>query len=261
MDQKQKKLKQISAIFLLAGYGKRISDVTKDPKCLLKINKKTLLNRNLSILKKLNIKNVTLVLGYKKKKIKKHIKNLNKYFDFKFSYNDEYKTKGNSFSLLKGLENSIGTSLVFDGDLIFSIKILENFLKNNRNSSFLIGQSPITNIECAKALADRYGFIRKTIDKRPINKSELKKLKFVGEAIGIIQIKSDMRIKMVSSLRKFLKKRKNMNLNWEHFMNKFLRFNNFKYKKTTSSQWIEIDTKQDYSNAKSLFKNDKTSKI
>ena len=66
---------------------------------------------------------------------------------------------------------------------------------------------------------------------------------------------------MVSSLRKFLKKRKNMNLNWEHFMNKFLRFNNFKYKKTTSSQWIEIDTKQDYSNAKSLFKNDKTSKI
>ena len=42
--------------------------------------------------------------------------------------------------------------LVFDGDLIFSIKILENFLKNNRNSSFLIGQTPITNIECAKAL-------------------------------------------------------------------------------------------------------------
>ena len=68
MDQKQKQLDQFSAIFLLAGYGKRISDVTKDPKCLLKINKKTLLNRNLSILKKLNIKNVTLVLGYKKKK-------------------------------------------------------------------------------------------------------------------------------------------------------------------------------------------------
>ena len=44
-------------------------------------------------------------------------------------------------------------------------------------------------------------------------------------------------------------------------MNKFLRFNNFKYKKTTSSKWIEIDTKQDYSKARSLFKNDKTSKF
>ena len=59
-----------------------------------------------------------------------------------------------------------------------------------------------------KALADRYGFIRKTIDKRLINQSELKKLKFVGEAIGIIQIKSDMKTKMVLSLRKFLKKKK-----------------------------------------------------
>ena len=42
-----------------------------------------------------------------------------------------------------------------------------------------------------------------------------------------------MKTKMVLSLRKFLKEKKNMNLNWEHFMNKFLRFNNFKYKKTT----------------------------
>ena len=38
--QKQKKLKKLSAIFLLAGFGKRISDVTNNPKCLLKINKK-----------------------------------------------------------------------------------------------------------------------------------------------------------------------------------------------------------------------------
>ena len=43
MDKKQnqKKLDKLSAIFLLAGFGKRISDITNNPKCLLKINKKT----------------------------------------------------------------------------------------------------------------------------------------------------------------------------------------------------------------------------
>ena len=68
MDQKQrkKKLNKISAIFLLAGFGKRISNITKNPKCLLKINNQTLIDRNLEILKKFKIKDVVLVLGYKK---------------------------------------------------------------------------------------------------------------------------------------------------------------------------------------------------
>ena len=37
-------------------------------------------------------------------------------------------------------------------------------------------------------------------------------------------------------------------------MNEFLKVNNIKYKKTINSRWIEIDTKQDYHEAKSLFK-------
>ena len=76
MDQKQNQLNKLSAIFLLAGFGKRISNITKDPKCLLKINKETLIDKNLNILKRLNIKDVTLVLGYKKELIKKLIKNI-----------------------------------------------------------------------------------------------------------------------------------------------------------------------------------------
>ncbi len=256
MDQKQrkKKLNKLSAIFLLAGFGKRISNITRNPKCLLKVNNQTLIDRNLEILKKFKIKDVVLVLGYKKKLIKKEIKKFDNYFNFKFIYNNEYRIKGNSFSLLKGLEKSYGNSLVFDGDLVFSSDILKSFLKHNTHSSFLIGKTSISNVECAKALADKYGFVRKTIDKRLIKKSELKKLNFVGEAIGIILIKSDIKVKMIFSLKKFLKKKENIQLNWEHFMNEFLKVNNIKYKKTINSRWIEIDTKQDYIKAKSLFK-------
>ena len=73
MDKKKKQIGNLSAILLLAGYGKRIANVTSKPKCLLKINDQTIIERNLNILKELKIKNVTLVLGYKKEFIKKEI--------------------------------------------------------------------------------------------------------------------------------------------------------------------------------------------
>ena len=103
MDKKQnqKKLNKISAVFLLAGFGKRISDITNKPKCLLKINKKTLIDRSLNILKKLGIRNVVFVLGYKKQMIKKQIKKFDKSFNFKFAFNNDYRSRGNLFSLLK----------------------------------------------------------------------------------------------------------------------------------------------------------------
>jgi choline kinase len=245
---------KISAIILLAGNGKRIINLTKNPKCLLKINNQTIIDRNLNYLKELNIKNVTLVLGYKKNLIKKEIAKHSKYFNFKLVYNNDYKKYGNSYSLYKGLKFSEMKSLIFDGDLVYSKKILENFLKSRYKSSFLIGKTSIKNIECAKTLVDKNGYVKKTIDKRLIKKSELKKYKFVGEAIGIIKISNKIRLLMVKELEVFLKKKINLTLNWEHFMNIFLNKNLIKFNNTINSEWIEIDTKQDYVRAVSMFK-------
>ena len=73
MDKKKRQIIKTSAILLLAGYGKRIASITSNPKCLLKINNQSIIERNLIILKELEIKNVTLVLGFKKELIKKEI--------------------------------------------------------------------------------------------------------------------------------------------------------------------------------------------
>ena len=178
----------MEAIFLLAGFGKRISSLTKDPKCLLKINNEKLILRNLRLLKKYKIRNITIVLGYKKTLIKKEIIKSKKYFNFKFAYNHEYRNKGNSFSLLKGLKKVNSNCLIFDGDVVFSEKIIANFLKNSFNSSFLIGKTSIRDKECAKVLVDNNGYVKMTIDKRFIKKKELTDLNFVGEAIGIIKV-------------------------------------------------------------------------
>ena len=251
---KRKKINKISAILLLAGHGKRIANITTKPKCLLEINNQSLLCRNLNILKKLKIKNITLVLGYKERLIKKELVNFNKYFNLKYVYNKNYKKFGNSYSLLIGLKKTEGKTIIFDGDLVYSKKILEKFINDGHKSSFLIGKNSINDVECAKALADKYGFVRKTVDKRSINEFELKKYKFIGEAIGIIKITNNIRKLMIEELNKFLKIKRNLILNWEHFMNKFLKIYKINYDKTLNSQWIEIDTPDDYLQAISIFK-------
>lgn len=244
----------MEAIFLLAGLGSRISKLTKNPKCLLKINNEEIILRNLRLLKKYKIKNITIVLGYRKMVIKKTLMKLKENFNFKFAYNNDYKSKGNSFSLFKGLKKVDSNCLIFDGDLVFSDKILSNFLKDSFNSSFLVGKTSIKNKECAKVLVDNYGNVKKTIDKRLIKKKELIDLSFVGEAVGIIKISNRIRKIMLSEFENFFKNKKNIGLNWEHFMNYFLVKNPIKYNKTFNSDWIEIDNRNDYYKAVKIFK-------
>ena len=244
----------MEAIFLLAGFGKRISALTKNPKCLLKINNEKLILRNLRLLKKQKIKDITIVLGYKKKLIEKELIKLNKSFNFKFAYNYDYKNKGNSFSLFEGLKKVKSNCLIFDGDLVFSEKIIKNYLKKSFNSSFLVGKTSIKDKECAKVLVDKNGYVKKTIDKRLIKKKELKDLTFIGEAIGIIKISNKLRKLMILEFKKFFKIKKNIKLNWEHFMNYFLVKYPIKYNMTYNSDWIEIDNKYDYYKAVRKFK-------
>ena len=50
------KRKKFTAVILLAGSGSRISDLTRDPKSLLRINNISLLIRNLKLIKLLILK-------------------------------------------------------------------------------------------------------------------------------------------------------------------------------------------------------------
>ena len=77
---------------------------------------------------------------------------------------------------------------------------------------------------------------------------------FIGEAIGIIKIYNKLRKLMILEFKKFFKIKKNIKLNWEHFMNYFLVKYPIKYNMTYNSDWIEIDNKYDYYKAVRKFK-------
>ena len=107
------------SIILAAGKGNRLYPLTKDkPKCLVKYNNKSILSYQVNLLKKVKIKKIYLVSGYKSSKIK--IKKIIK------KKNLEFKNSNMVYSLFKfrKLFNGKEDIIISYGDIIFKEKVI-----------------------------------------------------------------------------------------------------------------------------------------
>lgn len=245
---------QQSAIILAAGYGSRISDVTAEPKSLLVINDMTLMDRHFAALKKAGIQNVVVVTGYKRELVEGHLSKFKMDFDLQFALNEDYRVKGNTYSLFYGLEKTAGDFLLFDADLIYDAKILTHFVSDPVANQVLVGESSLDDIECTKTMIDKEtGIVRMFIDKRAVTDEELKRFTFAGEAMGILKFSKHYRDEMMAACERFLQIEKNVAKNWEYVMNEFLTDHEMFVHRTVSNRWVEIDNKEDLEKAKLLF--------
>jgi choline kinase len=243
----------MTALILAAGYGSRIAEVTTDPKSLIKINGKALMDWHFDALKSVGIHNVVIVTGYKREMLENYLLKFKSDFDLHFAINDDYKIKGNTYSFLYGLEKTKGDFLLFDADLIYDPKILKAFVEDKSKNQILVGESSIDDIECAKTMIDGNGFVRMTIDKRAVSAEEREKFKFAGEAMGILKFSGDYRDDMHLACKTFLSDEKNISKNWEHVMNEFLLTHDMSVHQSVSDRWVEIDNKEDLDRAKKIF--------
>lgn len=246
-------MSQLTAVILAAGYGSRISDVTDNPKSLLPVNGKPLMDWHFEAWKSVGIRNVVVVTGYKRDVLESYLEKFKKDFDIHFAVNEDYRVKGNTYSFYYGLEKTHGDFLLFDADLIYDTKILKSFVEDKKENSILVGESSIDDIECAKAMIDKDGFVRMTIDKRAVTSEERERFTFAGEAIGILKFSKNYRDEMYKACKEFLADEKNISKNWEHVMNEFLLNHDMSIHRAVSDRWVEIDNKEDLEKAKRLF--------
>jgi choline kinase len=246
-------MKKLTALILAAGYGSRIADVTTDPKSLLKINDKTLMEWHLDSLKKVGVKDIVVVTGYKREVLEDYLGKFKNDFNITFAINDDYRVKGNTYSLFYGLEKVENDFLLFDADLIYETSILRAFVEDSNPNQILVGESSIDDIECAKAMIDKNGFVRMTIDKRAVSTLEREAYTFAGEAIGILKFSKSYRDDMFNECQKFLGDQANISKNWEHVMNEFLMTHEMATHQSVSGKWVEIDNREDFERAKKLF--------
>ncbi len=113
----------MKAIFIAAGQGSRLGDITKDsPKPLIDVNGKSIIQRQIDLLRQNNIHEIIIVTGYKKEKFT--------FENIEYVNNPLYREQEQAGSLMSARSKFTDDILVMFGDIIFDEKILQQILNS-----------------------------------------------------------------------------------------------------------------------------------
>ncbi|UCD03746.1 MAG: phosphocholine cytidylyltransferase family protein [Candidatus Woesearchaeota archaeon] len=113
----------MKAIILAAGKGTRLKKYTKNlPKCMLKFNGKSLIQRQIETLRACGVTDITIVKGYMADKIKIP--------DVKYYTNEDYENTNMVETLFSAEEEMIDEILVCYGDIIYEKRVINKILSD-----------------------------------------------------------------------------------------------------------------------------------
>ena len=180
----------MKSIILAAGKGTRLKDLTKsNPKCLVKINQKPLIEYQLEILEKNNFSEINLVGGYQFKKI--NYPRIKLFFNEKFASTNMVYTLFSAQELFQNNEDI----LIIYGDILFNNNVLKQLINSKAevNLTFDLDwrnywKKRMDNpLDDAETLTYDENFNIIELGKKPTSYSEIK-----GQYMGLIKIRADL---------------------------------------------------------------------
>ena len=228
------------AIILAAGKGRRLKKILRgNPKPLLKIYNKTLIENLIEKLKNLNIKKIILVTGYRSNKIKKIVKK-----NAKCIYYPNYAKTNNLHTLLHVKKELNEPLLCLFSDVIFDEKILNILSKTKQDICLAVDKK--TKLAGTMRVKMRNSLINEIGNHIKVKNSD-------GNFIGFAKF-SKFGCKL---LKKTLEKYKSSNFNdyYTQALNDLIRKKTkVHFKDVSNYYWKEIDTVQDFLKAKKINK-------
>lgn len=241
----------MKAIILVAGIGKRLRNVTNDPKCLLEINGIPLLERYLNALEHLNILDIVMVVGYKKEKIIEFVKEYNFHGNIKFIENTDF-TKGSILSLYRARNELTGNVILMDGDVYFEIEILKKLIDAKQENLVAIDTTSCSNGE-EMMVGIKHGRILDMARVLPGN------FDIIGEGVGFYKFNKQA----CEELKKILEEQVKLgkyDIGYEDIFSFLFQRIRFKHIIVDELKWIEIDFENDVFQAENLLKDGSISK-
>ena len=120
-------------ILLAAGKSSRIFNKIKINKCLIKIKKKSLIKHLIDNAKKVGIKDVDIVVGFKSQNIKRSLKNIS----LNYIQNKKYNSTDMVFSSILSLQKCKTDAIICYTDIFVNKKIFEYLIKK-KSSNILV---------------------------------------------------------------------------------------------------------------------------
>tara|TARA_B100001996_G_scaffold131391_1_gene99899 strand:- start:1208 stop:1975 length:768 start_codon:yes stop_codon:yes gene_type:complete len=245
----------MKALILAAGQGKRLGKASKNrPKCLVNLFGKSLLERQIEILKSANINDINIVSGFKSEL-------LNNY-DLKKFHNKDFESTNMVFSMFTAEDLFISNSedlIVSYGDIIYEKKNLEKLVNTDAEVSIMVDlnwenlwskrfEDPLSDAETMKFDKD---LNISELGKKTTNYDDIN-----GQYTGLIKFRKDS----LNKIHKIYQKLKsNRSTSYQNlYMTDFIQILIEKKIEVKASLvnggWLEIDTESDLINYKSLEK-------
>ncbi len=240
-----------SAVVLAAGAGTRIASETSDPKSLLEVCGKSLIRHHLEHLEALGFEDIVVVVGYRKELLRSHLAGHSSGVRIRTVENEDFTRLGNGVSLCLGLKQVTGPCIVIDGDLVYERDVMGGFLKGDPEDCVLVGPGQMADIESTKTVTDGTGLVTSLVDKRALLPHEEEG--FLGEAMGVLMFTETRRRALLCGAERFFGDEGNLLKNWEHLINFCLPDQPLVARFVDTGRWIEIDTPEDYAEARRLF--------
>ena len=259
---------KMKAIILAAGQGQRLRPLTNDkPKCMVKLFGKSLLEWQIDVFRKLDIKDISVVTGYKKELISID--------DVKFYHNSDFENTNMVETLFCAEKEFDDTSIISYGDIIFETSILQKLIESKEEFSIIVdkrwrdyweirNEDPLEDTESLRM--DKSGHItsigQKVSDISEIQAQYIGLMKFQGDATNIIKkFYLEMKEKAKSGNNPL-----NSNIPFEKSYMTDLLYGlvkkGIKLKSVPiENGWLELDTINDYEIYNNMNKNGSLSKI
>jgi len=193
------------AIIIAAGKGTRLFPLTKNtPKSLIEIgNGITMLESQLHSLKENNIKDVTIIVGYRAEQIEAKIKKYAGDFNINTVFNPFYETSNNLISVWMARHFMQEDFITINGDDIFKPSVIGNLLKSESNITMVADEKNYYDDDDMK-IVHKDGLVLQVSKKIPAEEAN-------GESVGIIKFTGKGRQIYIDTLDEMVRDEENMN--------------------------------------------------
>lgn len=237
----------MKVVILAAGTASRLRPLTAStPKCLLKVNGKTLLERTLDNFISNGITEFLIVTGYLQDMIRDFVAQNYPNLNVKFLCNKDYATTNNIYSLFLAEDFACGNDFILsDSDILFSKDIIAALLADKNPDVLAMNRHELGEEEI-KIISDA--------DRNVLEISKVCSIeKAVGESVGLEKMSAGYSAALYKELNQMIDREGLSNVFYEKAFERLIPQGHiFKYLDTTDFFSMEIDTVEDYERVKDM---------
>ena len=236
----------MKAFILAAGVSRRLYPHTYNtPKCLLEVGGKPIIHYQLEALLDLGVKDISIVVGYHREILIRHLKDNFPTLNFNFIINHHYFETNTAYSVYIGKEVLNENHILMNADVVYPKGLLNKLIDTKHKTALAVdmkscGREEVKDIDGG---SDKIVAIGK----------ELIETHCLGEFIGVAKLSKDF-CKLFSNSLEDLIDSGGVNDYFEAAIQPILKKIDTYYVDVSEFPCMEIDFIEDLEKARSLFK-------